>query len=157
LGNELPIAVTISGTAENGIDYDPIPLSFSFGAGSDSINIPMRVRADTLQEGLETVTLTLQPGEAYDVAGNPVASVFIGESSHVPRFRPRQLSRSADGTFNLIVELPPDGTFEIESSSDMKTWQSIQTVRGGGDTIEIRDASAPGHAQRFYRARVLPQ
>jgi hypothetical protein len=156
LQSALPVTVSISGTAENGVDYDLIPTTILFPAGSDSVTIPVRARADAIQEGIETVILRLEPGEIYDISGNPSAQASIAESSHVPWFRPAGISRSPDGALILRVELPLKGTFEIEASSDLRIWQPIQTVEGRGDAVEIRDANALGHAQRFYRARVVP-
>ena len=62
------------------MDYDRISFSLLIEAGHESAEIPIRGRPDADMEGIETVDLTLQPGEDYELAAQTTARVSIGES-----------------------------------------------------------------------------
>jgi len=57
---ELVINYTITGTATYGVDYAPIPLSAVIPAGQSSIQIPVDIIDDVLNEGTETIIITLE-------------------------------------------------------------------------------------------------
>ncbi len=55
----LPVRYVITGTASNGVDYTFLGGTVNFAPGITTTNIDITPLADTLAEGLETVTLTL--------------------------------------------------------------------------------------------------
>jgi T5SS/PEP-CTERM-associated repeat protein len=61
----LLVAYTIDGTAQNGIDYEPLAGTLEIPAGKKSAKIVLRPRADALAEGPETIELELVPGDDY--------------------------------------------------------------------------------------------
>lgn len=83
----LTVYYTISGTADNGVDYTTIPLSATIPAGSTNVSITIHPKYDTSVEVDETVTLTLvsdplytfdSPGTAtVTIADNPTAGVIV--------------------------------------------------------------------------------
>ena len=79
----LPVAVpltvfyTVSGTATNGVDYQSLPGSVTIPAGASSATIVVTPIDDNLQEGNETVVLTVSPNAAYQVGGSSSATVTI--------------------------------------------------------------------------------
>ncbi len=76
---DVRVFFTISGTAINGVDYIAIPTSIIIPAGSLFATLPIIVIDDTLVEGPETVTLTLQPDPAYFLDTPSSAKVIIND------------------------------------------------------------------------------
>jgi hypothetical protein len=75
----LPVQIffTITGTAINGVDYVTLSNSIVIPAGSLAATLPVIPINDTLVEGPETVTLTLQANPAYVLASPTTATVTI--------------------------------------------------------------------------------
>ncbi|MCU0348339.1 MAG: choice-of-anchor L domain-containing protein, partial [Saprospiraceae bacterium] len=57
----LPINLTLlpSSTAELGLDFDPFPLTATIPAGANSVSIPVNVLPDNLNEGTETINVSV--------------------------------------------------------------------------------------------------
>ncbi len=74
--NALTVGYTISGTATNGVDYIALPGFVTIPSGAASANIAITTIDDALNEGRETVTLTLADSAAY-LIGTGTATVAI--------------------------------------------------------------------------------
>lgn len=59
LTNSLTVGFTITGTATSGSDFVPIPGSITIPAGQDQVLFPVTILNDLLEEGAETIILTL--------------------------------------------------------------------------------------------------
>lgn len=59
LSMPLVINYTISGTATPGLDYQPIPMSVTIPAGQTFYQLPVNIIDDLINEGTETITITL--------------------------------------------------------------------------------------------------
>ncbi len=57
--NPLTVGFTITGTATSGSDFVPIPGSITIPAGQDQVLFPVTILNDLLEEGAETIILTL--------------------------------------------------------------------------------------------------
>ena len=84
------INVTIGGTTVNGTDYydnsvgpgTPLPSQLVFLPGQDSISFCINAVSDTLLEGMESITLSIQPvGSALCVPPPTEATIYISEYS----------------------------------------------------------------------------
>lgn len=75
--NELTVTFTLTGTASNGTDYETLPLSVTFAAGSATATLDVVAKADALVEGAELVVLTVVDGEGYAAGAPAVATVGI--------------------------------------------------------------------------------
>jgi Ca2+-binding RTX toxin-like protein len=62
LTKSLTVNYTLSGTANNSADYQTLPGTIVFAAGAGTANINVNVIDDTINEGNETVILTLDNG-----------------------------------------------------------------------------------------------
>ncbi len=71
----LTVNVAMSGTATNGTDYTAIPTTVTFAAGSATALVNLTVVDDTLVEGTESATLTVQTGAGYTPSG-PAATIY---------------------------------------------------------------------------------
>jgi gliding motility-associated-like protein len=55
----LTVSYTITGTATSGADFSPIPGSITIPAGEEQVLFPVNIMSDLLQDGAETIILTL--------------------------------------------------------------------------------------------------
>lgn len=74
---DLPVSITLAGTATNGTDYQTIGSTVTIPAGQASAVVTVTPLADTLDEGSETVTLTIGPGEYQIQAFSESAELSI--------------------------------------------------------------------------------
>jgi len=63
--NSLTVNYTMSGTASNGLDYQPLSGTVTIPAGQSGATVGAGIINDSLIEGSETATLTLTPNIAY--------------------------------------------------------------------------------------------
>jgi hypothetical protein len=76
----LTVGFTVGGTAASGSDYAPLGTSVTFAAGATTANKIVDPVADDLEEGTETVVVTIASGAGY-VAGIPSsATVTIADT-----------------------------------------------------------------------------
>ncbi|MEO8679614.1 MAG: DUF5666 domain-containing protein [Vicinamibacterales bacterium] len=75
----LTVSFTLTGTALNGIDYVTLPLSATFLAGQDTVDVVVTPKVDALVEGSETVILTLTNASPYGLGTPTSATVTITE------------------------------------------------------------------------------
>jgi len=108
---DLLIPYTVAGTATSGQDYQPISGSVTVPKGTTQATIPVQPVADQLQEGTETVLVTLQPATDYKVGSPNQAEVKIIDAPVVcpepePKPEPKPDPKPAPenkGCFYLIV------------------------------------------------------
>src|SRR2546429_3562755 len=80
---DLTVYYTVGGTASNGVDYQTIPESVTFPAGSlYGIGVSIHPLEDAEVEGTETVTLTLRPDPHYQVGSPNTGTVFIRDNDY---------------------------------------------------------------------------
>lgn len=60
--NDLIVSYAITGTAQNGVDYETLSITATIPTGETSATVEVRPIFDLFSEGSETVTLTLRPG-----------------------------------------------------------------------------------------------
>ena len=80
---------TVSGTAEEGVDYDTLGGQVTLLAGEQSAEIVVEVRDDNLREGNETVEVTLTHAtgagaDDVDVASGTSATILIADNEAPP-------------------------------------------------------------------------
>lgn len=61
----LTVAYTVSGTAESGVDYVALPGTIQFPARKKSVTLLVQPIADALEEGVETIEITLAPDASF--------------------------------------------------------------------------------------------
>jgi len=75
----LTVTITLTGTATNGTDYETLPLSVTFAAGSATATVDVVAKADAVTEGAELVTVTVVDGTGYAAGAPAIATVGIAE------------------------------------------------------------------------------
>ena len=79
----LTVTFTLNGTATNGTDYTSVPLTATFAAGQETVDVVITPIADTLTEGSETVVLTLTNVAPFQL-GSPATAVIVLADSAAP-------------------------------------------------------------------------
>jgi len=78
--NGLAIQYVLSGTAENGVDYEQLNGEAFIPANSNQVAIPVTAIDDNLVENAESVVITLQTTSDYSVSANDSAELFIEDN-----------------------------------------------------------------------------
>lgn len=78
--SSLTVNLAITGTATNGTDYQSVPTSVSFLANETQKDIVITPIDDTLQEGPETVILTIQSSANYFLGATVTGTVTIADN-----------------------------------------------------------------------------
>lgn len=80
LADPLTVEYVLGGTATNGVDYQTLPGTVTFAAGSATATVVVRPIDDTVVEPTETVTLGLTGMQHYSNALGASASVSIADN-----------------------------------------------------------------------------
>jgi hypothetical protein len=102
----LTVSFAVGGSASPSADYAPLSGSVAFAPGAAEAVVVVTAVDDSLLEGPETVTLTLQPGPGYRLAVVDTATITILDDE-----RPSVSIRVSDGEASEAG--PNPGAFEI--------------------------------------------
>ena len=80
-GRDITLGLSTDGTAQSGLDYQPIPASFVIPAGQLSAQIPIQLIADGLDEPTETLLLGIASASPATVGTVALHSMRIEDSS----------------------------------------------------------------------------
>lgn len=100
----LTINYTIGGTATMGVDYNTIPSSVTIPAGQTSVNLTLNGTVDALNEGSETVTLSIVSG-----CGNVNSITLNLLDRPTPTVTTNTPASICSGTGNSTVTATPSG------------------------------------------------
>jgi large repetitive protein len=67
----------VTGTATNGVDYQSVPVTVTFGVGQATSDLFVVPLPDADAEGSETVIVTVTDGATYDVGAPATATISI--------------------------------------------------------------------------------
>ena len=152
----LVVAYSLSGTADRGIDYDIADSPATIPAGSRSTLIVVRPRPDTQREGLETVVLRLQQANAAGnyVIGRPSSAIALISDGPLPGvWAPG--AELPGGFIYLCFPAGSDQNFRLEATTDLETWETIDSAFCSEGTWHFVDAE-PDHLRRFFRLSPEP-
>jgi hypothetical protein len=151
--SNLPLTVlfTIGGTALPGSDYRTLAGSVTIPAGSLSATIAVLPISDNLEEGDETVLVTLSPSSAYSIASpasatvtiknNPLPRVSIMATEPVaseagPSPGSLTISRTGDTSQALRVNIKVAGA--AISGTDFERLAEFVTIPAGASSAVLR-------------------
>jgi hypothetical protein len=143
----LTVHYAISGTAENGVDYQEIASHVTIPAGRRAARIVITPKDDRQPERIETVVLRLHPAALYNV-GRPGAAAAVICDNDAPRPGPLAL---ADRLFHLRLDGPDGLCYRIEASGDLQNWEPLCSCAMVEGALHFVDPDAAGHPKRFYR------
>ncbi|MDO3388164.1 Calx-beta domain-containing protein, partial [Gilvimarinus sp. SDUM040013] len=128
------VTITVTGTADNGVDYTTIPVTVTIPADSNSALIPVEVLDDLELEGDETVIVTLvstnNPSIGIHATENE-ATVTIGDNEDNG-----DLVVSIEATTPNANEPDVDGAFTVSLPTDVTSTTATEvtiTVTGTAD------------------------
>ena len=135
--SSITIAYTVGGTALSGADKDYTPLSGSVSAAANatSVNIPLTLADDMLDENDETVVLTLTSGVGYAVGLSNVHTFVIQDDDAGPAARFAAASSGASegaGAQSVTVSL-----FPVPQSDVTLSYTVTGTASSGEDYASL--------------------
>jgi hypothetical protein len=155
LAAAITVGYTIGGTATNGTDYTSLSGSIAVAKNSSQALITVTPKEDTVEEGAESVTLTLKPGTGYtlgsatvassvihdnDGTGKPVVSLTASDAHAGEPSDPGAIAitRSGSDTGALVVAYAVTGT--ATTGTDVQTLSGLATIPDGstGTTVLIQ-------------------
>jgi hypothetical protein len=123
----LTVALRISGTAANGVDYAALPTSVTLPAGVPATNIVVTPLNDSASEPTETIIVTLTGSSQYDVR----AAAFV------------RIDLADDGDVSLTAVQVAGGNVQIDFSGATGDPTSAFTLQSSAD-VAGGYASEPG-------------
>ena len=147
----LVVAYSLSGTADNGTDYERLDSPATIPPGSRSALIVVRPRPDEQREGLETVILRLQQANAAGnyVIGRPSSAIALISDGPLPAGWPR-CAVLPGGLIHLCFAAEPEQNLRLETTSDLQTWETIDNALSSEATWHFVE-SETDLPRRFYR------
>ena len=95
---------------------------------------------------------TVVVGGAFTTIGQhaqlSIARIILGPKQ-------QSVATNANGRFHGRIQGEAGKTYEIEASSDLKTWASLGSAVATEDGIAISDSLQSGRKHRFFRARLI--
>jgi autotransporter-associated beta strand protein len=151
-------AVTVNyvpgGSASNGVDYVALSGSVTLPPGVVSARLFVNAVADALNEGEETVVVTLSPGAGYGVGGFNTATVVIADaasSNAPPALLPVEV-----GTNGVTVTFTgtPGAGYTIERTTNLLGgWLPITNLPAAPSGVTVIRDTNTAAGEIFYRAR----
>jgi hypothetical protein len=94
------------------------------------------------------------PSFAWNFA--PYSATVLSLSGALPGIAPilSGASKSGDGKFHFTVNASASQNYIVQASSDLKTWDAIQTLTAAPNVFVVTDASTAGLTERFYRVQL---
>lgn len=110
LSSALTVGLRVSGTAEAGVDYEALPVSVTIPAGADSVSVTLTPLDDASGEADETIFVTLEGSQEYEVREGLFVQIDLGDDGDVPTatlevIRPVAYELNASGSAKVQVRL----------------------------------------------------
>lgn len=138
---DFPLDYTIIGTAENGVDYDEIPLDLFIPEGDSSLVVDIIAFEDFIAEGLESIGIDIQ----RDICNRDTFWIYIRDNEIVPPdLGPDSTicngdSMQLNGELPIPLPVPPSFTNDQDYPVPFGTpvYSNIQVV--GVQPVELAD------------------
>ena len=105
LSSPLTVALGISGTASNGLDYVAVTNAVTFPVNSSLIDITVQSISNAVEEAVETAIFTIKPGFHYTIASTNPATVLIDDASNT-RLILTPVAQASVYTVSPAIEAP---------------------------------------------------
>lgn len=122
----MAVSFTLSGSATNGSDYATLASPALIPAGASALTLKVSPLLDTLVEGAETVTLTVNPDDAYTLGTTSSGNVSIADVSPV--------SVTVTATDSAASESGDPGSFTITRSGSKTVPLTVSYTLAGSAT-----------------------
>ena len=155
---DLTVRYTLSGSAQNGIDYEELSGSAIIPDGRSSVEITLVPLADDEAEGRESVILQLEDAPTFerDLSRRSRARAVISDRfGSDPPDRPH-CERLGDGLLHLCFPAPNGVCFRIEASSNLRDWTTLFCVYASDGMVHFVGERIPGFPHRYFRIAEEP-
>ena len=152
----LVVDYSIGGAATNGDDYDALTGRIEIPAGSASATFSMNPIDDALDEGDETVIISLLSSSAYAVAGSSATATIVDDDVVLTApADPSNLAAVAVSATQINLTWSDNSAnedgFRIERSIDGTNFTVLATV--GADTASYSDLTVAASTTYQYRVQ----
>ncbi|MBL9135323.1 MAG: PKD domain-containing protein, partial [Verrucomicrobiales bacterium] len=131
----LRIPIQVTGTAEAGQDFAPLPEVLEFPPDVDAVRLVIDVWDDRFVEGNESVAVTLRPGTGYRL-GTPSASIIVVDND-----LPTVTVTAIDA---VVAEGAPSGRVSFQRTGDLGEPLEVDYLLGGTAKVGIDYAPLEG-------------
>jgi hypothetical protein len=146
-GSELAVRHVLGGTAEQGVDYEPIGSPIIIPPGANAASLLVHPKAASTLVGPKTVTLTLTPDPAYALGSIQDATILLAGNS----VRIASVRRMVDG---VTIAWPSSamGYYRVAANQRLTDpWLAVSTsLVATGSLCTWTDGSAGSFPCRFY-------
>ena len=163
---DLPVAYSLRGTAENGVDYEMLSGMATIPAGHRSVSVIVRPSADSLVEGAETVIIRVEPpppatpgapaADPYRIGSRNTAVALIKDSQPQAPPAGAECVPLAGNLMEVCFPAEAGHNFRIEATSDLRNWETLFDAVAADGMWHFIDNDSPNHRQRFYRLTPEP-
>ena len=154
IGIDLLVRFDISGTAQSGEDYFPLPPFVIIPAFQITATVPVVPIANPLNVNGRTLTINLVPQENYVLGTSNFATLQIEPLGEPTPVSAAAIARAGGGSVSLAIRSLPGTALQVDSSKDLITWAVLTNVLSPSGLLEVLDPAAT-EPYRFYRARPL--
>jgi uncharacterized delta-60 repeat protein len=138
-------------TAKAGKDYVATNGTLSFAPLELEKFVTVPILDNATLDGPRTFQLFLTNGIGADFLAPPLTMTIFDDELG---FEPGAIARLPDGTTQISFRVLPNTTYQLEVSSDLKTWTTLGNEFGGSAFSQIfYDGDITNHSGRFYRIR----
>lgn len=125
----LQVSLQLSGSAVLSEDFTlSFPhREFAFAIGESSRVLTLSPMDDDAVEGVETVEISLLPGNGYEVGCPNRAAIDIVDNDAPALNPPAVLSVDRE---TLTASVPSGGVFRLQKSVDLTRWETLETLEG---------------------------
>jgi parallel beta-helix repeat protein len=161
----LTIRYSVSGTAQNGTDFNMLSGSITILAEDDSESVTVRPIDDLQLESAESVFLTLTPDPAYDITSDSAAlnildndPTSLGTPITVIATPVQPQAGQTNGQLQLTWNTVAGLRYRLQFNPDLTTtnWTNLGgSITATNATVTRFDVLSSA-TQRFYRVMLLP-
>ena len=148
------VAYRLAGTAENGVDYEALEGFLIIEANQRWGTAVLHPIADDLEEGRETVILSLaQSDQAYTLGRKDSAKALITDST--PDRKGSKVLK--DGSIHLRLPTIPGEGYLLEVSDNLRDWEVVDTGVSEEDALDIIENRPGLRKGQYFRIRKAPE
>ena len=130
----LEVAYLVTGSAENGVDYEELGGSLVIEANQRWGTVVLNPIADDVEEGRETIILTLVPvDQSYATGRADAAKALITDNT--PSRKASKILK--DGSIHLRLPAVPGEGFLLEVSENLRDWKVVDAGVSEENALDI--------------------
>jgi hypothetical protein len=154
--SSLTVRYSLSGVAQNGVDYERLNGSAVIAAGRSSVVVSVVPLADSIREGMETVVLQIDAQADYVIGRQGRAVAVIADTLEPIPLGGIRWTRLPDRGLHLCFIAQSGREFRVEASNDLRDWDTVSTTTAIDGALHFIEGDTTRSARRFYRIAPEP-